>query len=557
MTTRFVNARLIDPTHPHNGQNVELVVQQDRIAATSVIDSRSPVGNQVHEDAVINMAGCIVLAGALDLHTHIGGGKLNLARLLMQESLSRSTAEQRGPVWSAEVTGHKYAAMGYTACFEPAMLLTQARSTHLQLADTPIVDSGAYVVMGNEDWLLRALGSGVESPLVQELVAWTVRASQALAVKVVNAGGINAFKFHQRTLDVDEPHAHYGVTPRSVIRELSAAVDELGLPHPLHVHASNLGVPGNIASTLATLDAAEGRRLHLTHAQFNAYTATGPMGMGSGAVALAERINRSPELSLDVGQIVFGQTVTISADTQAQSRNSRFAKPAKAIISDVECVGGCGVVPMRYESRHYVSSLQWTIGLELLLLVKNPYQIFLTTDHPNGGPFTSYPHLMRLLMDRTFRQSALAAIHPLAAEHTLLRELEREYTLDEIAILTRAAPAKLLGLHDRGHLRPGALADFVFYQHSSDWETTFSVAKSVWKSGVEIMQAGKVLVHPPTQTLRALPIADPTLSQRWRNEIEQSVRMPLEALQVTEGEFTDRMLDAGRSSLAYAGAARS
>jgi len=45
---------------------------------------------------------------------------------------------------------------------------------------------------------------------------------------------------------VDEPHVHYGITPRDVLRTLSRALTELGVPHPLHVHASNLGVPGNI-----------------------------------------------------------------------------------------------------------------------------------------------------------------------------------------------------------------------------------------------------------------------------------------------------------------------
>ncbi len=48
----------------------------------------------------------------------------------------------------------------------------------------------------------------------------------------------------------------------------------------------------------------------------------------------------------------------------------------------------------------------------------------------------------------------LATLHPAALEQTLLKDLTREYTLDEIAILTRAAPAKILGLQDRGSLSP-------------------------------------------------------------------------------------------------------
>ncbi len=70
---------------------------------------------------------------------------------------------------------------------------------------------------------------------------------------------------------------------------------------------------------------------------------------------------------------------------------------------DIECDAGCGVVPMRYRDKSYVNALQWAIGLETFLLMDDPWRIFLTTDHPNGAPFFTYPHLIRLLMDKSFR----------------------------------------------------------------------------------------------------------------------------------------------------------
>lgn len=551
MRTRLINAQLVDPTSDLNGQLVEILVESGAIRQVSLANDIPALTPEINTP-IVDFAGCLVMAGGIDLHTHIGGGKLNLARLLMEEFQQTRTRSKDGPLWSSIETGLKYANMGYTAAFEPAMLLTQARATHWQLADTPLLDSGAYVVMGNEEWLLRALAKGIEPEQLENLVAWTMQASQALAVKVVNAGGISAFKFNQRMLDVDQPHARYGVTPRAVLRSLAAAIDRLGVAHPLHVHASNLGVPGNIRSTLATLDAVEGHRLHLTHAQFNAYTDEGPLGMGSGAAALAERVNRSPELSIDVGQIVFGQTVTISADTQAQHRNRLHAHPNKTIVSDVECSGGCGIVPMRYQSQHYVSSLQWTIGLELLLLINSPYQVLLTTDHPNGGPFTSYPHLIRLLMDRSYRQAALAQLHPLAVERSLLKDLDREYTLSEVAILTRTAPAKLLGLNDRGQIAQGRLADLVFYEPKPDWEQTFTQAKSVWKSGVEILRDGQPMKIAPTRTLRATPRPDIALDDCWQDPIEQELSLPVSMLQISADEFAQRMGQQGREAVSSA-----
>lgn len=537
MLLELANAQIVDPTHPRHGQISSLLIEAGEFV--SLDEKRRP-------DQRIDVERQLVMAGAIDIHTHIGGGKVNLSRLLMADVFQ---PEQR-VVWPTLETGAKYSRMGYTACFEPAMLLSGARHTHLELADTPLLDSGAYVLLGNEDWLLQALGQAVDDEPLRAMVAWSVRASQAMAVKVVNPGGINAFKFNQRKLDIDQPHTQWGVSPRDVVRRLTAAVDELGLAHPLHVHASNLGVPGNIASTLQTLDASEGRRIHLTHAQFNCYSNAGAYGMGSGAEQLAAYVNTHPNVTLDVGQVMFGQTVTISADTAAQYGNRNHAKPARWYINDIECQAGCGVIPIRYENRQYVHSLQWTIGLELMLLINDPWRVFLTTDHPNGGPFTSYPHLIRLLMDNSFRQAMLEQIHPQAANNSLLREIDREYSLAEIAITTRAAPARILGLQRHGTLCDGAVADLAIYRQQSNWEDTFAQATCVMKGGVQVVRDGQLLhTETPCTTHKATVDFDPGLLTHFQTSVEQCLRMPLSSLMISDDELSDlirrdRRLDA-------------
>ncbi|MCA9132095.1 MAG: formylmethanofuran dehydrogenase subunit A [Planctomycetales bacterium] len=530
MLLELCNATIVDPLHSRHGQCDSLFVRDGRFVAPP--RERAEVAQQV------DVQGDLVLAGGIDIHTHIGGGKVNLARLLMP---APPTADSPRAVWPTVQTGERYSQMGYTACFEPAMLLSTARHTHLELADTPHLDTGAYIVVGNEDWLLHALGTGLEDAALDAYIGWTVAASQALAVKVVNAGGISAFKYNQRALDVDQRHAQFGVTPREMIGRLSASIERLGLAHPLHVHASNLGVPGNVDAALATLAAADGHRIHLTHAQFNSYSAIGPYGMGSGAERLAAYVNAHSNVTLDIGQIVFGQTVTISADTVAQFSHRRHAHPARWVVSDSECQAGCGVVPMRYQDKQYVHSLQWTIGLELMLLIEDPWRVFLTTDYPNGGPFTSYPHLLRLLMDHSFRQSMLETIHPQAAKNSLLQELTRELTLDEVAIMTRAAPAKILGLTDRGTLSDGALADLAIYHAADNWQTTFSQARRVMKSGqwIEHGEAG-TCGRAECHTLRAAPEFDRQLVHRkFSAPIEQALRMPMNCLEIGSQEMQD------------------
>ena len=71
--------------------------------------------------------------------------------------------------------------------------------------------------------------------------------------------------------DLDTPVDHFGVTPRQIIRSMAQAVDELRLPHPVHIHTNNLGLPGNWTTTLETMKLLEGHRGHLTHIQFHSY----------------------------------------------------------------------------------------------------------------------------------------------------------------------------------------------------------------------------------------------------------------------------------------------
>ncbi|GJH32215.1 formylmethanofuran dehydrogenase subunit A [Paraburkholderia hospita] len=504
---RLRGGRVYDPTNGVDGEQRDVYIRDGRI-----VDA--PADGAVDRD--YDAHGMIVMAGGIDLHSHIGGGKTNLSRLLLPEdhrddaprdASYEAVQDERGRYLRMPscgvcapgtlATGYRYAEMGYTAAFEPAMIASNARHAHLEMGDTPIIDHGAYVMLGNDELLLQMLAAKDDFERVRDYVGWTMHASRALGVKVVNPGGISAFKFNQRSLDVDEAHAHYGITPRDVLRTLTRALTELRVPHPLHVHASNLGVPGNIDSTIATMDAADGLPIHLTHIQFHSYGTEGPRKFSSGARAIADAVNARPNVSIDVGQIIFGQTVTASGDTMMQFSNAPLARPHKWIVGDIECDAGCGVVPFRYREQSYVNALQWIIGLEIFLLVNDPWRVSMTTDHPNGGPFTSYPHLIRLLMDKPFRDAQIDRLHAEAKVASALPELKREFSLYDIAIITRAGPARLLGLKDRGHLAPGAAADIAVYRDDADRERMFTSPAYVFKDGELVARDGN-LVSTPT-----------------------------------------------------------
>ncbi len=492
MLMKLTGGTVYDPKHGINGEVRDIYVQDGRIVEQP---STPKIGNEY------DLRGKAVMAGAIDLHTHIGGGKVNIARTLLPEDhradpvhrteLLRSGCGHAAP--TTLITGYRYAEMGYTAGFEPAVLPINARQAHMEMGDIPMLDKGGYVMLGSDDFLLRMMAAKKDQQAINDYVAWTITAAQAIGLKVVNPGGISAFKFNQRALDLDEKSAHYGVTPREILRCLATAVNALGVNHPLHVHGCNLGVPGNKDTTLHTIGAMDGLPLHLTHIQFHSYGTEGKLKFSSGAAEIAESVNANKNISIDVGQIMFQQTVTASGDSMRQFANRTHASPNKWVCMDIECDAGCGVVPFRYRNKNFVNALQWAIGLEIFLLVNDPWRIFLTTDHPNGAPFTSYPHLIRLLMDKSFRQDMLATINPDAAAMTTLNSIGREYSLYEIAIMTRAGAAKTLGLVDRGHLGAGAAGDITVYTEQDNKEKMFAKPDYVFKDGELVVRNGEIV----------------------------------------------------------------
>lgn len=539
MLTKLKGGKVYDPANQVNGEVRDLYVRDGRIVAAPVHDERT--------HCEYDLTGHIVMAGAIDLHTHIGGGKVNIARAMLPEdhrrdivartSLTRSGCGHAAP--ATLTTGYRYAEMGYTACFEPAVLPMNARQAHMEMGDTPIVDKGGYALLGSDDFLLRMMAAKSDQKAINDYVAWTLNSSHCIGIKVVNPGGISAFKFNQRAMDLDEDHSYYQVTPRQILTVLARALSDLGVPHPLHVHGCNLGVPGNVATTLETVKAAEGLPMHLTHIQFHSYGTEGDRKFSSGAARVAEAINQNKNISTDVGQIMFGQTVTASGDSMTQFRNAPFGRPKKWVVMDIECDAGCGVVPFRYRDTNFVNALQWAIGLEIFLMVSDPWRIFITTDHPNGAPFMSYPHLIKLLMDKTYRNSMLDTINPDAAAESTLASLTREYSLYEIAIMTRAAPAKILGLTDRGHLGPGAGADITVYSDDADKQKMFAQPRYVFKDGELVVQNGKITKVSWGNTHVVKPEYDKSIEQQLKTYFERYQTMRMDNFKISDDEMQE------------------
>lgn len=528
MLTRIAGGRVIDPAN--NRDSVGDVWMRDG----RIVDA--PQGARA--DATYNAAGKIVMAGAIDIHSHIAGWNVNTARLLLPEYHSAAAARPaETPLskvgWTTHETGCLYAAMGFTTVVEPAVSPHHALHAHLELADIPIIDKATLAILGNDDYLLGLLQAKESDAAVADYVAWTLETSRSLGIKVVNAGGAAAFKENVRAFSFDDVVPSYGVSSRTIVKSLQYAVNALGVPHPLHVHCNNLGLAGNVETALTTIAAADGLPLHLAHLQFYGYGKDGERGFSSAAAPLAEAVNAARSVTIDVGQVMFGQTVTISSDVLRQFNARNQAKPRKWVILDGDA-NGVGVVPYNYRRNDFYNAVQWAVGLELFLLIEDPWRVFFTTDHPNGAPFTTYPEIFALLMSRDLRAQWMADLPPAAMKVTTLSSIAREYSFTEIATMTRAAPAKLLGLTDRGHLNAGAVADVAIYEDDADRAKMFRAAALVFKDGELVVRDGRVTNYRWGRALTVRPERDRAIDRRMRAYYEDRYGLSDEFLKVPE-----------------------
>jgi formylmethanofuran dehydrogenase subunit A len=218
---------------------------------------------------------------------------------------------------------------------------------------------------------------------------------------------------------------------------------------------------------------------------------------------------------------MFGPASTITADGPVEYLLWQ-SSGRKWVNIDVELETGCGIVPYSYKEKAAVSALQWAVGLELFLLARDPWRVVLSTDHPNGGSFLAYPHLIQLLMDRSVRDEALKRVNQkLLAGSALLDGLAREYTLNEIAIVTRAGPARLLGLRQKGHLGPGADADVTLYSRSDDIAQMFSSPRYVLKGGQLVVEEGQLRRAPAGGRLHVRPSYDESVLRDVRHFFDE------------------------------------
>ncbi len=528
------NGYVYDPLNEIDGEVVDIAIKDGKIVDPSEVDPTKA--------KVIDARGKAVLPGGIDLHSHVAGPKVNTGRIMRPEDhyrsfmravpgVRRSGTGKTTP--STFIAGYRYARMGWTTVMEPATPPLKTRHTHEEMNDIPMVDKACFVLMDSNRLILEAIEEK-DYELCKALVKWLLDATKSYAIKLVDPGVAIPWSLGRGYgLDLDDQIEPYGITPRDIVTTLCKVDQELKLPHPIHVHCNRLGIPGNCETTLRTMDAVSHLSggevdMHVTHIQFNAYLGANWFELRSGGEEIAKYVNSKGHVSLDLGQIDFGTATTMTADAPFEFALYHMAR-WKWAGAEVEGEAAAGIVPFKYKKKSLVNAIQWCIGLEVALLVKDPWRVVLTTDHPNGAPFTRYPKIIGLLMSKKFREEVMQKLSKAALKRAALPAVDREYTLYEIAIVTRAGPAKLLGIEEfKGHLGVGADADVAIYDVDPtqvDFSEDYQKVVQAFKRAAYTIKGGEIVVKDGEIVKE---VYGDTLYLKFEREIEEDLLKQIE-----------------------------
>ena len=513
---------IIDPTRKIDGDVGDVAIKDGKI-----VDKVSSSAK------VIDAKGKVVMAGGVDVHSHVAGPKVNAGRLLRPEDkllsgFCRSAMAQKNgyrmesgfSIPSVFKTGYDYARMGYTFVMEAAMPPLLAPHVHEEIHDTPIIDEAALPVFGN-NWFVMEYLKNHEIENTASYIAWLLKTTKGYGIKIVNPGGTAAWAWGLNCLNLGDRVPYFDVTPGEIIKGLMEANEYLGLPHSIHVHQNNLGNPGNYPDTIESLKIAEGVKtnnkfgreqvLHSTHLQFHSYGGEGWKDFCSKAKEVMDYVNKQKNITIDLGCVTLDETTTMTADGPFE-HHLHGLNHLKWTNVDVELETAAGIVPYIYNKDVLPNAIQWATGLELALFAKDMNRTFITTDHPNAGPFTRYPRVIKWLMSKKAREATLATMKNTdkVIDATYIHDIDRELTLFEIAQMTRSGPAKCLGLGNTyGGLAPGmngdvGIFDINYKNMPSDAEkieTAFQRAAYFIKNGEVIVKDGEVISHGHKKTV--------------------------------------------------------
>ncbi len=450
------NGNVFDPLNNINGEKKDILIEKGKIVEKFTSE------NNIKE---INANGKTIIPSAIDIHAHIASQQVNWIRLLGSKN------EEFFTLWKGltlDYIAKSYITNGYTFVIEANVYPSLSKQTIFNLINLPVLDKGMLLNVSN----LWALEFEFEKKKIDDIsyfISDLLLKCKGFGIKVYNPFEAEDWNFNKLRENIDEKGKLYNFSALDIYEILTRCAEKLKLPHSIHAHIEGyeqLEGKKNIELILEKINKIElnGKNnsklnrqqiFHLAHG--NSYNIDGDNNN------LIDLLNRSKTIDLDLGFITFDDlNPIITSDRRFINNlmNNHDNNPNKIIKNAIELEGDTFESFRRFSKLNYLHCILWSNSIELALNIKNKWQIQLSLNFPHYSHVNKIPDIATWLLSKNARQDFMKEMNNEFLGDSLLYNSDKILDFKDYVIITRASPAKSLGISQyKGSFSEGADGD--------------------------------------------------------------------------------------------------
>lgn len=500
------NGVVFDPINNIDGEIKDILIESGKIVEKFSNET------DVKE---IDAKGKTVIPSAVDIHTHVASQQVNWARLLGTNN------NKFKEIWhglTLKNIAKNYISNGYTFILEANVFPSLAKQTVFDFKQLPVLDKAMLLNVSNF-WPLELEFQRGKIDDMAIFLSDLLSKTYGFGIKIYNPFENENWNFRELREDISQMGRLYNFSALDVYENAVKCVETLGLPHSTHAHIegyeNEIGKRNLITvlekikslnietSQKADSDLKRKQILHIAHA--NAYNFDG------NNENLINFLNENQNFDIDVGFVGFNQiNPVITSDRRLI--NSMLTEdinenPRKLISSAVEFEGDSFITMRNFSKDNYKDCVLWANALDLALNIRNKFQVSFSLNFPNYANLSDIPEIVTWLVSKDARENFMKDMNNEFLNNNSLSNNDKVLNFSEFVCLTRASPAKSLGLANiKGNLGLGADGDLNILdinineidisKQYEEFRTALSNIDYVIKSGIIVKKQNEFNLNP-------------------------------------------------------------
>ena len=450
------NGLVFDPINAIEGETKDILVEEGKI-----------VEKFTHKKDIkeIDAKGKTVIPAGIDVHSHVASQQVNWVRLL------GSRHKEFQDIWNGLTMNYiagEYIKNGYTFFLEANVFPSLSKQALFNFVNMPVLDKGMLLNVSNLWTLDLEFQRGLKeeaSIFLSDLLAKT----KGFGFKVYNPFESESWSFNTLRSGLEAKGRLYNFIPLDIYENLLKFNEHLRLPHSLHAHVEGYEENEGKANLSLILNKVKDIEVDPTHNSTSIHRRTQILHLAHASsynidgnnTELIDFLNSNSKVDLDLGFLGFDDiNPLVTSDRRLIKNLTESENPYKLFRSAVESEGDGYATLRRIATDNKKFSTIWANAIELALSIKNKWQIQFSLNFPNYSHLNKIPEMAAWLLSEDARKEMIRKFnHDDIKEHNI-HDDDNVLSFNEFVIITRASPAKSLGLGDvKGNLGPNADGD--------------------------------------------------------------------------------------------------